>query len=146
MSKALDCINNELLIAKVHINSFSINNYPKLFNQIHNIKINSSFNDYSNIESRLLDISFWKIFLVIFALIKSIKILQTVHKTRLHNSKLEKVIKLLEYNIDKLFEWFSDKFLKANPCKCHLLLRAYENATVKLKFKLLLRVLIKAAW
>lgn len=77
---------------------------------------------------------------------KSIKILQTVHKTRLHNSKLEKVIELLEYNIDKLFEWFSDKFLKANPCKCHLLLRAYENVTVKLKIKLLLRVLIKAAW
>ena len=34
----------------------------------------------------------------------------------------KKVIKLLEKNIDKVFDWFSDNFLKANPEKCHLLI------------------------
>ena len=34
----------------------------------------------------------------------------------------EKVIKLLWKNIDMLFDWFSDNFLKANPDKVHLLI------------------------
>ena len=29
----------------------------------------------------------------------------------------KELIKLLEKNIDKLFDWFSDNFLKANLCK-----------------------------
>ena len=34
----------------------------------------------------------------------------------------KKVIKLLEKSIDKVFDWFSDNFLKANPEKNHLLI------------------------
>ena len=40
-----------------------------------------------------------------------------------YDLKSEKVIKLLEKNIDILFDWFSDNFLKANPNKCHLLIK-----------------------
>ena len=46
-----------------------------------------------------------------------------------------------ENNIDKLFDWFSDNFLKANLDKCHLLINTDKN--VALKLKLLLTVLIK---
>ena len=45
----------------------------------------------------------------------------------------EKVIKLLEKNIDSLFYWFSDNFLRANPDKCHLLISTDENVTWKIK-------------
>ena len=45
----------------------------------------------------------------------------------------DKVIKSLEKNIDKLFDWFSDNFLKANPDKCHLLINTDENVTLKIK-------------
>ena len=34
---------------------------------------------------------------------------------------LVKIVKLLEENADKLFDWFSNNYLKANPDKCHLL-------------------------
>ena len=45
----------------------------------------------------------------------------------------ENVIKLLEKNIDKLFDWFSDNFLKANLDKCHLLISTDENVTLIIK-------------
>ena len=35
--------------------------------------------------------------------------------------KLGNIVKLLEENADKLFDWFSNNYLKANPDKCHLL-------------------------
>ena len=38
-----------------------------------------------------------------------------------YNLENNKTIKLLEKNIEKLFDWFSDNFLKANPDTCHLL-------------------------
>ena len=39
----------------------------------------------------------------------------------------------LEKNIDNLFDWFSDKFLKANPDKCHLLVNTDANIALKIK-------------
>ena len=45
----------------------------------------------------------------------------------------EKVIKLLEKNINNLFGWFSDNFLNANPNKCHLLINTDENVALKIK-------------
>ena len=36
-------------------------------------------------------------------------------------------------NIDKLFQWFSDDFLNANPDKCHLLINTHENVALKIK-------------
>ena len=36
-------------------------------------------------------------------------------------------------NIDKLFHWFSNNFLKANPDKCHLLINPHENVALKIK-------------
>ena len=45
----------------------------------------------------------------------------------------DKVIKSLEKNIDKLFDWFSNNFLKANPDKCHLLINTDENVALKIK-------------
>ena len=35
--------------------------------------------------------------------------------------KVGNIVKLLEENADKLFDWFSNNYLKANPDKCHLL-------------------------
>ena len=41
----------------------------------------------------------------------------------------------LEKNIDNLFDWFSDNFLKANPDKCHLLINTVGNAALKMENK-----------
>ena len=45
----------------------------------------------------------------------------------------DKVIQSLEKYIDKLFDWFSANFLKANPNKCYLLIDTDENVALKIK-------------
>ena len=51
----------------------------------------------------------------------------------IHDLENEKVIKLLEKNINKLFDWFSNNFLKTNPDKYHLLINTDENVALKIK-------------
>ena len=46
---------------------------------------------------------------------------------------MKKAMKLLENSIDKLFDWFSNNFLKVNPDTCHLLINTDENVTLKIK-------------
>ena len=50
-----------------------------------------------------------------------------------YDLELDKVIESLEKNIDKLFHWFSDNFLKANPDKCHLLINTDKKVALKRK-------------
>ena len=55
MSKAFDCINHELLLAKLHAYGFSLESLTLiqsyLSNWIQRVKIISSLSDYSNAES-----------------------------------------------------------------------------------------------
>ena len=50
-----------------------------------------------------------------------------------HDLENEKVIKSVEKNINKLLDWFSDNFLKANPNMCHLLISTDENVALQIK-------------
>ena len=40
---------------------------------------------------------------------------------------------MLEENADKLFDWFSNNYLKANPDKCHLLINTTGNIRVSVR-------------
>ena len=48
-----------------------------------------------------------------------------------YDVELDKVVESLEKNIDQLFHWFLDNFLKANPDKCHLLVNTDQNVALK---------------
>ena len=54
----------------------------------------------------------------------------TPYALDLFDLKLENIAKLLEENADKLFDWFSNNYLKANPDKCHLLVNTTGNIRI----------------
>ena len=141
LSKAFDCINHELLLAKLRACGFSFESLTfiqsYLSNRIQRVKINSSFSDYGNAESGVLQESisgplFFNIFICdLFFYDIDIDVANYADdKSDLENKK---VIKLLQKNINKLFGWFSDNFLKANLDKCHLLINTDENVALKIK-------------
>ena len=45
--------------------------------------------------------------------------------------KLENIVKLLKENVDKLFDWFLNNYLKANPDKGCLLVNHLVTAPTK---------------
>ena len=122
-----------------------------LSNQIQRVKIISFFIEDSNVESGIpqelisgplfLDIFICDLFLDDI----NVNLANYADDTapRAYGLENEKETTLLAKNIDKLYDWFSGSFLKATPCKCHLLLNTEENVTLKIKMKLLVKVLIK---
>ena len=44
-----------------------------------------------------------------------------------YNLENNKAIELLEKNIDKFLDWFSDNFLEPNPDTCHVLTNTDGN-------------------
>ena len=112
-----------------------------LSNRIQRVQINSSFSDYSNVESGVPQGSisgplFFNIFICdLFFDDIDIDLANYADDTTpyAYDLELDKVIESLEKNIDKLFHWFSDNFLKANPDKCHLLINTDENVALKIK-------------
>ena len=126
MSKTFDCINHELLLAKLHAYGFSLESLTftqsYLSNWIQRVKIISSLSDYSNAESGVTQGSipgrfFFNIFICdLFFDDIDIDLANFADGTTpcAYHLEHEKVIKLLEKNINKLFDWFSDNFLKTN--------------------------------
>ena len=134
LSKAFDCINHKLLIAKLHAYGFSLESLTfmqsYLTKRIQRVEINSSFSEYSNVESGVPQVSisrplFFNIFICdLFFVYINIDLANYADDMTpcAHDRELHKVIESLEKNIYKLFYWFSDNFLKTNPDKCHLLI------------------------
>ena len=133
LSKAFDCIVYELLISKLHAYCFNINSlefiHSYLYNRIQRVKINTSFSHWSKVELGIPQGSIkgpllFSIYIChLFFDIIEIDIANYADDTTPYalDSKLENIVKLLEENADKLFDWFSNNYLKANPDKCHLL-------------------------
>ena len=133
LSKAFDCIDYELLIAKLHAYGFNIKSlefiHSYLYDRIQRVKINSSLGHRSKVESSIPQGSIkgpllFNIYICdLFFDIIEIDIANYADDTAPYalDSKLENIVKLLEENADKLFDWFSNNYLKANPDKCHLL-------------------------
>ena len=137
LSKAFDCIDHSLLIAKLHFYGVSplslklILSY--LENRSHRTKINESFSDRSKIEygvpqGSILGPLFFNIYII-----DMFYECDDEHDADIENyaddttpytcaPNIDTVISELQLTSDKLFEWFKNNHMKANPEKCHLLL------------------------
>ena len=137
LSKAFDCIEHEIVIAKLHtFNKKSLELILSyLYDQIQRVKINFSFNHWSNVES---GISQGSIKGSLLCNIYICDLFFDTTETDIANyadttpyaldSKLENIVKLLEENADMLFDGFSNNYLKA-----HLFVNITSNIRISVR-------------
>ena len=139
LSKAFDCLDHGLLIAKLEAfgldyNSLNvINSY--LQNRIQRVKINSRYSStwesiYGIPQGSILGPLLFNVYLcdLFLFLNKSTIINFADDNTPFAIAEdNETVIKLLEHDSDILFQWLANNVVKANPEKSHLILSCKQN-------------------
>ena len=139
LSKAFDCLNHELLIAKLEAYGFDHSSlayiYSYLSDRKQRTKVNNSFSTWADIESGIPQGS------VIGPLLFNIyinDIFFIVNEENLTNyaddntpyaieSNLEDIINRLEHDTSTLIKWFDDNYFIMNADKCHLLITNHGN-------------------
>ena len=112
-----------------------------LYERIQSVKINSSFSHWGKVElgipqGSIKGLLLFNIYICdLFFDIIEIDIANYADDTTPYalDSKLENIVKLLEENADKLFDWFSNNYLKANPGKCHLIVNTTGNIRINVR-------------
>ena len=146
LSKAFDCINNPLLIAKLYnygVSPFSINMiFSYLSNRAHKTKINECFSERSRVEHGVQQGS------ILGPLLFNIDLIDLFYECEGSNvasyaddttpyscaRDTETVISELKSISNKLFHWFHHNHLKANSGKCHLLLSSKTLTDVSIGY------------
>ena len=144
LSKAFDCINNPLLIAKLYnygVSPLSINLiFTYLNNRSHRTKINNCFSERSRIEHGVPQ------GLILGPLLFNIDLIDLFYECEESNiasyaddttpyscaRDTQTVISELKSISSKLFHWFQYNHLKANPGKCHSLLSSKTPTDVSI--------------
>lgn len=146
LSKAFDCLNHNLLIAKLEAYGFSrlslalISSY--LTGRKQRTKINNSLSEWSDISSgipqgSILGPLLFNIYINdIFYFVKEDKITNYADDTTPYaiENNINKLICTLEIDINTILTWFDNNFFKLNPDKCKLLITKHaENVEIKIK-------------
>ena len=134
LSKAFDCLNHELMVAKLHAygcdyNSLKlINSY--LENRFHRVKVNSTYSSWSSITSgipqgSILGPLLFNIYLSdLFLFFEDSNVASYADDTTPYTLKdnMESVMAKLEEDSILLIDWINNNYMKANPEKFHILL------------------------
>ena len=143
LSKAFDCLDHELLKAKLNAYGFSLTAlklvHSYLSNRKQQTKINSSYSSWLEIifgvpQGSILGPLLFSVFLIdLFFIIENTDIASYADDNTPYISAddIDGVIKSLEEASATLFKWFSGNLMKSNADKCHLLIST--NNTVKMK-------------
>ena len=144
LSKAFDCLNHQLLIAKLKAYGFSdeslafIQNY--LTNRQQITKINSSYSSLRDIkfgvpQGSILGPLLFNIFINdIFLILENTKIANYADANTPYaiEQSLEQLIESLEHDTSILIKWFEINEMKSNNDKCHLLIVDNKDLSIKL--------------
>ena len=139
LSKAFDCINHDLLIAKLEAYGFDhnslmyINSY--LTGRKQRTKVNNSFSTWADIitgvpQGSILGPLLFNIYINdIFYFITEINVANYADDNTPYaiNESIENIINILESNSSTLIKWFNDNYLKMNTDKCHLLITNHDD-------------------
>ena len=139
LSKAFDCLNHGLLIAKLEAYGIGypslhlINSY--LDNRIQRVKVNSTFSSsweslYGVPQGSILGSLLFNIYLCdLFNSLDDRTIVNYADDDTPFSTAhdINSIIKKIESNSIKLFQWLGNNVVKANPEKSHLLLSNKHN-------------------
>ena len=142
LSKAFDCINHELLIAKLHAYGFSkesvrlIKSY--LSNRWQRVKINTTFSSWFELimgvpQGSVLGPLLFNIYLNdLFWILEETDVCNFADDTTLYtcDMDLETVLRKLEHDSLLAIEWFEANYMKLNKDKCHLLVAGHKHEWV----------------
>ena len=137
LSKAFDCINHELMIAKLEAYGFSREAnaliYSYLKNRFQRTRINTSFSSLSELvkgvpQGSVLGPLLFNIFLNDICFFID-DICNFADDTTPYSCDLsiQTVLNNLERDSLLAIEWFETNFMKLNPDKCHLLIAGYKH-------------------
>ena len=142
LSKAFDCINHDLLIAKLHAYGFSLQSLKLLKSYLSNrkqrVKINTSFSTWFDIlvgvpQGSVLGPLLFNIYLNdLFWINEYTEVCNLADDTTLYASDrdLNSLIVSLEHDTSLALEWFEANYMKLNPDKCHLLVAGSKHEHV----------------
>ena len=144
LSKALDCLDHELLIAK--LNAYGCNLpalrliHDYLPNRKQRTKIDDNYSSWSEIlfgvpQGSILGPLLFNIFLAdLFFIIKDIDIASYADDTSpfIVENNIENVIASLEQVSEDLFNWFKNNRFKSNADKCHVLVSTNKSIGVNI--------------
>ena len=138
LSKAFDCLNYELLIAKLDAYGFDPQATKLVYNylseRMHRVKINNEYSSWRELllgvpQGSILGPILFNIYLCdLFFFLENTDVASYADDTTpyTYGENFEEVIKSLEDSSKILFQWFTNNYMKANADKCHLLLSTNE--------------------
>ena len=149
LSKAFDCLNHELLIAKLNAYGFSrsalLFMHSYLTDRKQRVKVNGSFSTWKKTllgvpQGSVLGPLLFNIYLNdLLMFLEKTKVCNyaTIYDTTIYacGPKIEAVIAHLEHDAFQLKKWFPNNFMKLNEDKCHLMFfgaRGGNEITIKI--------------
>ena len=139
LSKAFDCLNHELLIAKLEAYGFDQSSlsyiYSYLSDRKQRTKVNNSYSSWSNIKSgvpqgSILGPLFFNIYLNdIFYFVNKCDITNYADDTTPYavGTTMDTLLNSLEKDTKILIKWFRDNYFQLNADKCHLLISNHSK-------------------
>ena len=144
LSKAFDCLNHELLLAKLNAYGFSTDAIQMVHSYLtgrrQRVKVNGSFSSWKEMklgvpQGSVLGPLLFNIFINdIFLLLNETEICNYADDTTIYCShkELQEVTLRLENDTVKLSNWFAENFMKLNEEKCHLLVFGEKDTEISI--------------